>query len=250
VNYKLLIQYDGTDFHGWQVQENDRTIQGELERVIATLEGKAVRVTGSGRTDAGVHAEGQVANVFLEQEFTPTRLGKAINGNLWRDIRIMNVEVVPDEFHARFAAKQKTYVYRVVNAPVMSPFWRRFAHHESRPLDVARMNDAARLFLGRHDWTAFASAHTDSEDKVRDISELTVTSMWDDRAKAALLEFRVSADGFLRYMVRSIVGALLEVGRAEKSLEDIEAAIVSADRKFAPPTATAKGLTLLKVEYD
>jgi tRNA pseudouridine38-40 synthase len=186
----------------------------------------------------------------LETEFTPEKLGKAINGNLWRDIRIMNVEIVHDEFHARFAAKQKTYVYRVINAPVMSPFWRRFAHHESRPLDVPRMNDAARLFLGRHDWTAFASAQSDSEDKVRDIRELNVTSAWDDRAKAALLEFRVSADGFLRYMVRSIVGGLLEVGRAEKSLEDVETAIVSADRKFAPPTASAKGLTLLKVNYE
>jgi tRNA pseudouridine38-40 synthase len=250
VNYKLLIQYDGTDFHGWQVQENDRTIQGELERVIGTLEGKAVRVTGSGRTDAGVHAEGQVANVFLEQEFTPQRLGKAINGNLWRDIRIMNVETVPDDFHARFAAKQKTYVYRVINAPVMSPFWRRFAHHESRPLDVARMNDAARLFLGRHDWTAFASAHSDGEDKVRDIRELTITSVWDERAKAALIEFRLTADGFLRYMVRSIVGALVEVGRAERSFDQIEEAIVSADRRLAGPTAIAKGLTLLKVDYD
>lgn len=250
MNYKLLIQYDGTDFHGWQVQESDRTIQGELERVISTLEGKAVRVTGSGRTDAGVHAEGQVANVFLEQEFTTERLGKAINGNLWRDIRIMNVEIVPDEFHARFAARQKTYIYRVLNAPVMSPFWRRFAHHESRPLDVARMNDAARLFLGRHDWTAFASAHSDSEDKVREVRELTVASVWDDRARAALLEFRITADGFLRYMVRSIVGSLLEVGRAERSFEQIEEAIVAADRKLAGPTATAKGLTLLKVDYD
>ena len=250
MNYKLLIQSDGTEFHGWQVQENDRTIQGELERVISTLEGKLVRVTGSGRTDAGVHAEGQVANVFLETEFAPERLGKAINGNLWRDIRIMNVESVPDEFHARFAAKQKTYVYRVINAPVMSPFWRRFAHHESRPLDVARMNDAARLFLGRHDWTAFSSAHTDSEDKVRDVRALSVTSVWDERARAALLEFRISADGFLRYMVRSIVGSLLDVGRGERSFERIEEAIVAADRKLAGPTATAKGLTLLKVDYD
>ena len=250
MNYKLLIQYDGTDFHGWQVQENDRTIQGELERVISTLEGKSVRVTGSGRTDAGVHAEGQVANVFLEQGFAPEQLRKAINGNLWRDIRIMNVEIVPDEFHARFAAKQKTYVYRVINAPVMSPFWRRFAHHVSRPLDVARMNDAARLFLGQHDWTAFASAHSDSENKVRDVRELIVTSVWDERARAALIEFRVSADGFLRYMVRSMVGSLLEVGRGEKSPEEVEAVIISADRKNAPPTAAAKGLTLLKVDYD
>jgi tRNA pseudouridine38-40 synthase len=250
VNFKLLIQYDGTDFHGWQVQENDRTIQGELERVISTLEGTNVRVTGSGRTDAGVHAEGQVASVFLDQPFTPEKLGKAINGNLWRDIRIMNVETVADEFHARFSARQKTYVYRVVNAPVMSPFWRRFAYHESRPLDVARINEASRLFLGEHDWTAFASAHTDGDSKVRNVRELAATSTWDGRSRSALIEFRITADGFLRYMVRSIVGTLLEVGRGEKELDVIETAIVTGDRNLAGPTAPARGLTLLKVDYD
>jgi tRNA pseudouridine38-40 synthase len=250
VNYKLLIQYDGTDFHGWQIQESDRTIQGELERVISTLEGESIRITGSGRTDAGVHAEGQVANIFLNQPFTPEKLGKAINGNLCKDIRIMNVETVTDDFHARFSAKQKTYVYRVINAPVMSPFWRRFAHHESRPLDVDRMNEAAGLFLGEHDWTAFSSAHTDSESKVREVRELTITSKWDEHARAALVEFYITADGFLRYMVRSIVGTLLEVGRGERDLHTIETAIVTGDRKLAGPTATAKGLTLLRVDYD
>ena len=112
MNYKLTIQYDGTDFHGWQVQENDRTIQGEIERVISTIEGEPVRVTGSGRTDAGVHAEGQVANVVLNKSYTPNKLQRAINGNLWRDIRIMNVEEVPDEFHARFSAPLRHHAAR------------------------------------------------------------------------------------------------------------------------------------------
>ena len=250
VNYKLLIQYDGTDFHGWQVQENDRTIQGEIERVIATLEGEPVRVTGSGRTDAGVHAEGQVANVQLDKPWTPLKLQKAINGNLWRDIRIMNVEEASDEFHARFSAKQKTYLYRVINAPVMSPFWRRFAQHEGRPLDVTRMNDAARLFLGEHDWTAFASAHTDGEGKVRNVKSFNIRSTWDDRSRAALIEFEITANGFLRYMVRSIVGTLLEVGRGERGLESVQTAILAGDKKHVGMTATAKGLTLLKVQYD
>jgi tRNA pseudouridine38-40 synthase len=250
VNYKLLIQYDGTDFHGWQVQENDRTIQGELERVISTLEGEPVRVIGSGRTDAGVHADGQVANVILHKPFTPLKLQKAINGNIWRDIRIMNVEEAADEFHARFSAKEKTYIYRVINAPVMSPFWRRFAHHEGRPLDVARMNDAARLFLGEHDWTAFASAHTDGESKVRDVRRFNITSKWDERARAAVIEFEITANGFLRYMVRSIVGTLIEVGRGERELDSVETAIRTGDRKHAGTTATAKGLTLHRVQYD
>jgi tRNA pseudouridine38-40 synthase len=250
VNYKLLIQYDGTDFHGWQVQENDRTIQGELERVISTLEDEPVRVTGSGRTDAGVHAEGQVANVHLNKEWPTVKLQKAINGNLWRDIRVMNVEEADGGFHARFSAKQKTYVYRVINAPVMSPFWRRFAQHEGRPLDIARMNDAARLFLGEHDWTAFASAHTDGESKVRDVRRFNITSKWDDRSRASLIEFEITAKGFLRYMVRSIVGTLLEVGRGEKDLDTVQTAILTGNRNLAGMTARAKGLTLFKVDYD
>lgn len=249
MNYKLLIQYDGTDLHGWQVQENDRTVQGELERVIGTLEGGEVKVNGSGRTDAGVHAEGQVANVVLNRPFTPERLRAAINGNLWRDIRVMKVEAAPDEFHARFSARSKTYGYRIINAPVMSPFWRRFALHEHRPLDLAGMSDAARLLLGEHDWTAFSSAQSDSESKVRTVTDCVFESKWDARAGANLVEFRISADGFLRYMVRSIVGTLLQVGRGERDSGSIQTAIVTRDRSLCGPTAPAQGLTLLKVEY-
>lgn len=248
-NYKLLIQYDGTDFHGWQVQENQRTVQGELERVLSLLNDSQVMVTGSGRTDAGVHAEGQVANVKLTKAFTPEKLKHAINGNLWRDIRIMSVEKAPDDFHARFSVKLKTYVYRVVNAPAISPFWCRYAHHESRPLNVARMNEVARLFLGEHDWTAFSSAQSDGEHRVRTITDFNVESSWDARAGATVIEFRIVAKGFLRYMVRSIVGTLLEVGRGEKDAETIETAIINGDRSLAGKTAPANGLTLLKVEY-
>lgn len=251
MNFKLLIQYDGTDFHGWQVQENDRTIQGELERVIGMLVDAPVSVIGSGRTDAGVHAEGQVANVHIAGEkFTPEKLRHAINGNLWRDIRVMKVEKATDDFHARFSAKSKTYLYRVVNAPVMSPFWRRFAHHESRPLDVGRMNEAARLFLGEHDWTAFASARSDGESRVRNVMDFTVESHWDARADAQIIEFRITAKGFLRYMVRSIVGTLIEVGLGLKTSDTIQTAIVTGDRNLAGKTASAQGLTLLKVDYD
>jgi tRNA pseudouridine38-40 synthase len=250
MNYKLLIQYDGTDFHGWQVQDNDRTIQGELERVIGMLEDAKVGVIGSGRTDAGVHAEGQVANVFIKRSFTPERLRSAINGNLWRDIRIMNAEQAPDEFHARFSAKRKTYVYRIVNAPVMSPFWRRFAHHEQRPLDLARMTQAARLFLGEHDWTAFSSAQADGESRIRTILDFSIESRWDERASANILEFRIAANGFLRYMVRSLIGTLIEVGRGEKDSDTIQTAIVSGDRSLAGKTAPAHGLTLQRVDYD
>ncbi len=250
MNYKLLIQYDGTDFHGWQVQENQRTVQGELERALSLIENAEVKVAGSGRTDAGVHAEGQVASVQISRKFTSDKLRSAINGNVWRDLRILNAEKAPDDFHARFSAKGKTYVYRTINAPVISPFWQRYAHHEARPLDVGRMNSAARLFLGEHDWTAFSAANSDAETRVRTISDFSVESIWDKRANASLIEFRITGNGFLRYMVRSIVGTMLEVGRGEKDSDTIQTAIISGDRDLAGITAPANGLTLVKVYYD
>jgi len=250
MNFKLLIQYDGTDFHGWQVQDNQRTVQGDLTRVLSLLNDDDVYVCGSGRTDAGVHAEGQVANVKITKSFTAEKLRAAINGNLWRDVRILSVEKVSNDFHARFSAKSKTYIYRIVNAPVISPFWTRFAHHEARPLDVNRMHDATRYFLGKHDWTAFSAAQSDSENRVRTITHFSVESNWDARANAAIIEFRITGEGFLRYMVRSIVGTLLEVGRNEKDFDTIQTAIISGDRNLAGATAPAQGLTLLKVSYE
>ncbi|MGB7068178.1 MAG: tRNA pseudouridine(38-40) synthase TruA [Pyrinomonadaceae bacterium] len=249
MNYKLLIQYDGTDFHGWQVQQNARSIQGELERVIGAIADSNVSVIGSGRTDAGVHAEGQIANVHLSKSFEPNKLRNAINGNLSRGIRILEVTIVPDAFHARFSAMMKTYVYKVVNAQVISPFWQRYAHHETRKLDLDRMNEAAGLFLGEHDWTAFSSARADGENRVRTISKFSISSAWDDRARGAIVEFRISAKGFLRYMVRSIVGTMMEVGRNEKDFDTIQTAIEVGDRSLAGITAPAKGLTLLEVLY-
>jgi len=250
MNFKLLIQYDGTDFHGWQTQENLRTVQGELEKVIGGLENAPVKVSGSGRTDAGVHAEGQVANVHLKRAFAPDRLRTAINGNCGRDLRVLKVEEVSDDFHARFSAKMKTYVYRVVNAPVMSPFWLRFAHHEARRLDVRKMSEAVNLFVGEHDWTAFSAAHSDVENRVRIVTEFVVDSYWDARAAAPIIEFRISSHGFLRYMVRSIVGTMLEIGRSERDSDTILAAIESGSRQLAGQTAPANGLTLLKVDYE
>lgn len=250
MNFKLLIQYDGTDFHGWQVQNNERTVQGELTRVLSLLNDDEVYVCGSGRTDAGVHAEGQVANVKMTKQFTSEKLRQAINGNLWRDVRILQVEKTSDDFHARFSAKGKTYVYRIINAPVISPFWSRFAHHESRPLNVNRMSEAARFFLGEHDWTAFSAANSDAENRVRTISEAVIESKWDARAASQIIEFRITGNGFLRYMVRSIVGTLLEVGRNEKDFDEVQTAIISGDRNLAGATAPANGLTLLKVYYE
>ncbi len=250
MNYRLLIQYDGTDFHGWQVQNDTRTVQGELERVLTLLEDSEVHVAGSGRTDAGVHAEGQVANVKMNREFKGDKLREAINGNSWRDVRVLKSEIVDDDFHARFSAKGKTYIYRIVNANTMSPFWARYAHLEKRPLDVKKMNEATRFFLGEHDWSAFSCAQSDSENKVRTIQEFRVDSRWDERAQASMLELTITGNGFLRYMVRSIVGTMLEVGRGEKDFDTIQTAIVTGERELAGATAPANGLTLKEVHYE
>jgi tRNA pseudouridine38-40 synthase len=249
MNFKLTLQYDGTDFHGWQVQCAGRTVQGELMRVLTLLEGSAVVVHGSGRTDAGVHAEGQVASVQLNREFVPDKLLRAINGNLPRDVRIIEASIVPDDFHARYSARGKSYVYRIFNAPVMSPFWSRYALHEARHLDIERMRKAARLFLGEHDWTAFSAAQTDATTRVRTITGLDVTEQLDERGRGRLIKIKASANGFLRYMVRSIAGTLLSIGRGEMEEEIITRAINSRDRSLVGATAPAHGLTLVKVDY-
>jgi tRNA pseudouridine38-40 synthase len=250
MNYRLTIQYDGTDFSGWQVQEGRRTVQGELTRVLSLLEDSEVVVHGAGRTDAGVHAEGQVASVRLLRGMEPERLRAAVNGNVERDMRVIDAEIVPEEFHARSSARGKTYCYRVFNERFVSPFWTRYALHETRALDVCVMREAARLFIGEHDWTAFSSAQADVKTRVRNVTELEVSERRSERGRGRLLEMRVSAEGFLRYMVRSIAGALLAAGRGELGVEAIRRAIETGERPHEAATAAAHGLTLVEVRYD
>jgi tRNA pseudouridine38-40 synthase len=249
MNFKLLIQYDGTEFHGWQTQDGLRTVQGELVRALSLLDDREVRVHGSGRTDAGVHAEGQVASVQLQREITPLELRNAINGNLTRDMRVVFAEVAPGDFHARYSALSKTYVYRLVHGPVISPFWLRFAHQEARPIDLELVRGCAGLFIGEHDWTAFSAAQSDAKSRLRTVTQLDISAGWDGRGLCHLIEFTVTANGFLRYMVRSIVGTLLAVGRGEMDPDTIRHAIESGDRNLVGPTAPACGLTLLRVQY-
>jgi tRNA pseudouridine38-40 synthase len=186
----------------------------------------------------------------MQREFTPAKLRAAINGNLDPDVRVLEALVVPDEFHARYSAREKTYVYRIINAAVLSPFWTRYALQEARPLDLARMARAASFFLGEHDWTAFSAAQTDVESRVRTITNLEIAEHLDERAQARLIEIRISAEGFLRYMVRSIAGTLLAVGRGEMDEDVVCLAIAGGDRSIVAATAPAKGLTLLSVRYD
>ena len=250
MNYRLLLQYDGTDFHGWQIQPELRTVQGELTRALSLLDGREVVVHGSGRTDAGVHAEGQVASAQLEREFSPQKLRVAINGNLPSDVRVLFADIAADDFHARYSARGKTYVYRVVHSPVMSPFWSRYALAEGRPLDLARMRSCAKVFLGEHDWTAFSAAQTDAESRVRTITSLDIDAGWNARGACHLIQIGVTADGFLRYMVRSIVGTLLAVARGEIDEATVGRAISEGARDLVGPTAPAHGLTLRGVRYD
>jgi tRNA pseudouridine38-40 synthase len=250
MNFKLTLQYDGTEFHGWQMQGEQRTVQGELTRALALLDGREVAVHGAGRTDAGVHAVAQVASVALRRELTPDRLRAALNGNLARDVRVVRAETVEDEFHARFSARGKTYRYHIFNAPFMSPFWRRYAHQEARVLNLERMQHAARLFLGEHDWTAFSAAQSEVKSRVRHLTELEVKEDFDERGAGRLIEIQASANGFLRYMVRSIAGTLLAVGRGEMDEDRILRALTSGERALAGATAPACGLTLMRVHYD
>ena len=249
MNYRLTIQYDGTEFAGWQTQEGRRTVQGELSRALSLLEGSEVALHGAGRTDAGVHAEAQVASARLQREFEPRRLAAALNGNLARDVRVLSAEAAPADFHARYDAKGKTYCYRVFNESFMSPFWSRYALQEARALDLGAMRAAARLFVGRHDWTAFSAAQTDVKTRVREVTSLEVSEHRSERGRGRLLTIRVSAEGFLRYMVRSIAGALLAAGRGEIDEAGLRRAVETGERPHAVATAPAHGLTLVEVRY-
>src|SRR5216684_1586058 len=237
MNYRLLLQYDGTDFHGWQIQSDLRTVQGELTRVLSLLDGREVVVSGSGRTDAGVHAEGQVASVQLQREMTPQKLRAAINGNLPVDVRVLFAEFAPDDFHARYSARGKTYVYRIAHGQVMSPFWSRYALAEGRALDLKRMRSCAALFPGEHDWTAFSAAQTDVDSRVRTIFSLDIDDGWNARGGCHLIQIKVAADGFLRYMVRSIAGTLLAVARGRIDEATVARAIHEGRRELVGPTA-------------
>jgi tRNA pseudouridine38-40 synthase len=248
-NYLLTIQYDGTDFHGWQVQNNTRTVQGEITSALSLLEERPCILHGAGRTDAGVHAEAQRANVHLSRATGPEKLRAAINGNIGRDVRITQIDEVAEEFHARFSAKEKTYRYVIFNAPYISPFWLRYAAHEARPLDLEVMRSVAKLFCGEHDWTAFSSAQSESKTRTRTVTGLEIGSYFCTRTKGHIVEITISATGFLRYMARSIAGTLMAAARGEISEQSVERAIRTGERELAGDTAPPQGLTLVSVRY-
>jgi tRNA pseudouridine38-40 synthase len=236
---RIQVAYDGTAFHGWQVQPNLPTIQGVLEEIVSGMEGRPVHVAGSGRTDAGVHALGQVAAFTIANPIPLPNLKKAINRLLPPAIRVLSAEEVHAEFHPRFDAKAKTYEYRIARGEVCSPFEWPYVHHHPYRLDESRMARLAEVFEGEHDFTPFAAADdrdAEGKSKVRTIFS-SVLERKEDR-----LIYRVRGSGFLKHMVRNLVGTLIEAGRG--NIENLEALPAKTG-----PTAPAKGLFLVGVEY-
>jgi len=244
---RFEVAYDGTDFNGWQVQPGLPTIQGALEEVIGSIEGKPVHVTASGRTDAGVHALAQVAAVSLENPIPPENFRKAVNRLLPPAIRINDVREMALDFHPRFDARQKTYEYRIFREEVCSPFERRYVYHHPYPLDEAAMAAGAPLFEGEHDFSAFAS--TDERDELDACRVRTIYRSVLVRNKTLMI-YQVTGSGFLKHMVRNLVGTLLEVGKKNLTQEDVLARLQTASAFRPGLTVPASGLFLISVDYD
>jgi len=240
-NYKIVIAYDGTDFRGWQRQPEERTVQGAVEAAIFKITRKKATVHGAGRTDAGVHALGQVANFGSATRLADGDLFRALNAVLPWDVRILGLEMVPPEFHARKCAKSKVYQYRIIHARQVSPFDFRYTLHWPYPLDLRAMRAAAPLFVRRADFTAFSSNR--ERNPVRTVRRSEI------RKKGDEVVYTIEAQGFLRYMVRTVVGTLLEVGEGKMKPEAVEEIFRRKERLLAGPTAPAKGLCLLRVDY-
>ncbi len=243
---RITVSYDGTDFHGWQVQPDLTTIQGELERVLLDIEKTPVPVAGSGRTDAGVHAVAQVAAFSLTNPIPIDNLRRAMNRLLPRDIRVTDAAIAADDFHPRYGAVAKTYEYRILRSEVCSPFERRYVYHYPYPLDEERMIELAPLLEGEHDFSAFAAA--DDRDELGRSKVRTIFSSCLQREGERLI-YRVRGSGFLKHMVRNVVGVLLEVGKGNLTCQDLKARL-QPDCTLPPgPAAPARGLFLISVEY-
>jgi tRNA pseudouridine38-40 synthase len=241
--YAAVIEYDGARYHGWQLQKGVPTVQGELELALKRILGRDTRVHGAGRTDAGVHAVGQVAHFDAEWKHSATSLQNACNALLPPDIAILGLRQTSDDFHARYRAISKTYVYRILNSELRSPLNRLYAWHISYKLNFPLMVDATSHLFGTHDFAAFGSPTDGTPSTVRNISEV----QWNS---GQFHVFTIRGSGFLRYMVRSLVGTLVQVGKEKISPLEFLVILQSRSRSRSGPTAPAHGLCLHSVQYD
>ena len=243
-NYKLTIQYDGTRYRGWQVQVNtDQTIQGKLEGVLSRLTGQLVEVHGSGRTDAGVHALGQVANVKLPHPVEPSELLGELNRYLPADIGVIAAEPAPERFHARLNARSKTYRYRIWNSAIPNVLERSYLYVLPESLDVAAMERAAADLVGTHDFRSFCGLKRFKKSTVRTITDIAITQ------DGAEMRLEFTGNGFLMRMVRILAGTLVEVGLGQRAADSMPAVLAAQDRAAAGPALPAQGLALVRVEY-
>lgn len=241
---KLTIEYDGTDYLGWQIQPGGKTIQGALEDCLKQITGEKIHVIGSGRTDAGVHALAQVAHFKTHSPIDIHSLERALNSLLPKDILIKKVEEMDDEFHARKKAISKVYEYRILNRPLRSVFQRHYAWHIPQKLNRRAMEKATHYLVGEHDFSSFKSSGTSSRSFIRKVFR----AEW-KRDREGILCFEIEANGFLKQMVRTIVGTLVEVGKGKISPEEFKEILHSKDRRRAGPTAPPHGLFLKEVKY-
>ncbi|MFN8626503.1 MAG: tRNA pseudouridine(38-40) synthase TruA [Candidatus Binatia bacterium] len=243
MRFRLVIAYDGTDYHGWQIQPNGRSIQATLQEAIARMTGESTSVVAAGRTDAGVHASAQVISFALQRPVTPEAVVRGLNALTPPDIAIQCADTVADDFHPRRAATTRVYVYRIWNAPWQSPFWRRYAWHVRNPLQDEPMRKAAAALIGEHDFRSFQAAGCQAKQPVRRVfrSELA--------RRDPLLTYTIEANGFLRHMVRNIVGTLVEIGSGARDPDNLPTLFAARDRTQAGPTAPARGLCLTQVNY-
>lgn len=243
-NYKMVIQYDGGKYRGWQRLGNgENTIQGKIENVLSILAGEKIEIIGCSRTDAGVHALAQIANFKISEGRTESEIKSYLNKYLPEDISVREVTLVPEGFHARYNAKEKTYVYKIWNEEYSHPFMRKYSMHIAERLSIAAMRKAAQGFVGEHDFTAFSNAKSKKKSTVREISAIDI------EVDAGFIQIRVRGNGFLHNMVRNIVGTLIEVGLGEITASSVPKIIDSKERHQAGRIADACGLYLENVGF-
>jgi tRNA pseudouridine38-40 synthase len=243
-NIKLLIEYDGTNYQGWQVQPEGPTIQGKLEEKLSRLTAERIHVIGSGRTDSGVHAFGQVAHFKTQSQMDIRTIQRALNSLLPPDIVIQEVEEVDESFHARKQSKSKVYEYRILNRNLRSAFHRGYVWHIPQKMNLTEMKKATQSLIGEHDFSAFRTVGSPTRTTVRRV----IRAEW-KRGRDGLIRFEIEANGFLKQMVRSIIGTLVEIGKGRMKATDFRKILNSKDRKEAGPTAPAQGLFLKEVKY-